>query len=206
MSADEFKLKCVHSVFVDLSRIDFLWPSLEEDIARKRFRSILRLNILLSTINSGGHPTLRWKTSNPSNAKEIKPGYSLLKYVTTILVRHSEIIAAMAHKTSPSPSSAGSFSEPGPYQVDVMRTNSLRQSEPASRTVQTNQGEDLPPAITAVANPETVRGKDPHFKTASPGVNCLEVPGNSHLICDPNEPPVLESFLKIRRAIHYHFA
>jgi hypothetical protein len=111
-------------------------------------------------------------------------------------VRHSEIIAAMAHKI-PSPSSAGSFSEPAPYQVDVMRTvlaNSLRQSEPASRTIQTDQGEDLPPAITAADNPETVRGKDPHFKTASPGVNCLEVPGNSHLIRDFNEPRVLESF------------
>jgi hypothetical protein len=30
----------------------------ELEDARKRFRSVLRLNILLSTINGGGHPTL----------------------------------------------------------------------------------------------------------------------------------------------------
>jgi hypothetical protein len=200
-----YLLICLELIF----SVATTWRRTEEDSARKRFRSILRLNILLSTINSGGHPTLRWKTSNPPKAKEIKPGYSLLKYVTTILVRNSEIIAAMAHKTSPSPLSAGPFSEPAPYQVNVVRTvlaNSPRQSEPASGTVQTDQGEDLPPAVTAVANPETIKGKDPHFKTASPGVNCLEVPGNSHLIRDFNEPPVLKSFLKIRRAIHYHFA
>jgi len=171
------------------------------DNAHKRFRSVLQLNILLATINGAGHPTLQWKTSDPPDAKKTKSGYSLLKCVTTILVRNSEIIAAMAHKTGPSPSSIGSFPEPAPYQVNIMRTvlaGSLRQDEPASRTVQTDQGEALCPAITAVANPETVRGKDPYFKMASPSVNCLEVPGKSHLIRDPNGPRVLESFLKIR--------
>ena len=101
----------------------------------------------------------------------------------------------------PSLSSTDSFPGPAPYQVNEMCTalaGSLKQGEPASRTVQTDQGEALCPAITAVANPETVRGKDPYFKMASPSVNCLEVPGKSHLIRDSNEPRVLESFLKIR--------
>jgi hypothetical protein len=166
------------------------------DNAHKQFGSVLRLNILLATINGAGHPTLRWKTSDPPDAKKTKSGYSLLKYVTTILVRNSEIIAAMAHKTGPSPSSTDSFPEPAPYQVNVMCTVLAR--EPVSRTVQTDQGEALCPAITAVANLETVRGKDPYFKMASPSVNCLEVPGKSHLKRDSNELRVLESFLKIR--------
>jgi len=130
----------------------------ELDDARKRFRSVLRLNILLSTINGGGHPTLQWNTSAPPKKRENKLEYDLLKYVTTILVRNTEIIAAVAHKTHPS--SAVSFSHPVSYQVDVIRTeqlmNSLRKDGLASGTDQTDQGEALLSAFTAVANPYTL--------------------------------------------------
>jgi len=126
----------------------------ELEDARKRFRSVLRLNILLSTINGRGHPTLRWRASKPPEKRENKSGYDLLKYVTTILMRDTEVIAAMAH---PSSSSAGSFlPQPVSYQVNIMRTeqpaNSLRQDGLASGTGQNDQGEALPSAFNAVAN------------------------------------------------------
>jgi hypothetical protein len=81
----------------------------ELDNARKRFRSILRLNILLATINGNGHPTLQWKASAPPKKRETKAEYDLLKYVTVILVRDSEIVAAVAYETGCSSSSASSF-------------------------------------------------------------------------------------------------
>jgi hypothetical protein len=78
--------------------------------------------------------------------------------------------------------------------------NSLRQDGLASRTGQTVQGEDPPLALTAVANPYTLRDsdEDPYFETASPGVNCLIVPGKSHFIMhDAKETTFLERILKI---------
>ena len=152
---------------------------------RKRFRSVLRLNILLSTINGFGHPTLRWKASIPPKEQKPKPDYALLKYVTSILVRNSEIIAAMAHKPSPSPSS-GPFSEPALYQVNIMRTeqpsSSLQQGELAFRTCQNDQGDALASAFTTVANPYTAQDsdKDPYFEKVLPSINCLVVTGESH--------------------------
>jgi hypothetical protein len=117
----------------------------ELEDARKLFRSVLRLNILLSTINGCGHPTLEWNASAPPKKRENKSGYDLLKYVITILVRNSEVVAAVAHKTHPS--SAGSFSHPASYQVDVMcteqLTNSLRKDELASGMGQIDQSEAL---------------------------------------------------------------
>ena len=173
----------------------------ELEDARKRFRSVLRLNILLSTINGGGHPTLRWRASKPPQKRENKSGYNLLKYVTTILVRDTEVIAAMAH---PSSSSAGSFSQPASYQVNVMHTeqpaNSLRQDRLSSGTGQTDQGEALPSAFTTVANTFTERNsrKDPYFEMAPSGVNCLIIPGKSHLYQGgDNEMVPLEKFLMI---------
>jgi hypothetical protein len=170
--------------------------------ARKRFRSVLRLSILLSTINSNGHPTLKWNASDPPEKRENKSGYDLLKYVTTILVRNSEVVAAVAHKAHSS--STGSFSHPASYQVDVMRTekpaNSLRQDGLASGTGQTDQGEALFSAFTAVANPYIPRDsdEDPYFKKKPPGVNCLMVPGESHFkMDDAKEDTYLERILKI---------
>jgi hypothetical protein len=169
--------------------------------ARKRFRSVLRLNILLSTINSGGHPTLQWEASALPEKQETKSVYDLLKCLTTILVCDTEIIAAVAH---PSSSSAGSFPPTASYQVNVMRTeqpaNSLQQDGLASGTGQTDQGEALPLAFTAVANTFTKRNshKDPYFKTAASGVNCLIVPGKSHLYQgNDDETLPLEKFLMI---------
>jgi hypothetical protein len=128
-------------------------------------------------------------------------GYDLLKYVTTILVRNTEVIAAIAHRSS---SSAGSFPHPTSYQVNVMCTeqpvNSLPQDVLASGTDQIYQGEALPSAFTAVANPFTERNsrKDPYFETAPAGVNCLIIPGNSHLHKDNDDEMLpLERFLKI---------
>ena len=169
--------------------------------ARKRFRPVLRLNILLSTINSGGHPTLQWEASALPEKQETKSVYDLLKCLTTILVRDTEIIAAVAH---PSSSSASSFPQTASYQVNVMCTeqpaNSLRQDGLASGTGQTDQGEALPSAFTAVANTFTKRNshKDPYFKTAASGVNCLIVPGKSHLYQgNDDETLPLEKFLMI---------
>ena len=171
--------------------------------ARKRFRSVLRLNILLSTINGRGHPTLRWRASKPPGKRDNKSGYDLLKYITTILVRNTEVIAAIAHRSS---SSAGPFPHPTSYQVNVMRTeqpaNSLPKDVLASGTGQTDQGEALPSAFTAVANTFTERNsrKDPYFEKAPAGVNCLIVPGNSHLHEDDDDDAEvlpLEKFLKI---------
>jgi hypothetical protein len=169
--------------------------------ARQRFRSVLRLNILLSTINNG-HPTLQWKASDPPEKRENQSGYDLLKYVTTILVRNSEVVAAVAHKAHPS--STGSFSHPASYQVDVMRTekpaNSLRQDGLASGTCQTDQGEALFSAFNAVANPYIPRDsdEDPYFKKKPPGVNCLMVPGESHFkMDDAKEDTYLERILNI---------
>lgn len=168
--------------------------------ARKRFRSVLRLNILLSTINGRGHPTLRWKASAAPKQRGNKSSYDLLKYVTTILVRDADVIAAVAHLSS---SCAGSFSQPASYQINVMRTEqpakSLRQDGLASGTGQTDQGEALPSTLTAVANTFTKRWsrKDPYFETMPPGVNCRIVPGNSHLYDDDETLP-LKKFLMIR--------
>jgi hypothetical protein len=170
------------------------------DDARKRFRSVLRLNILLSTINGRGHPTLRWRPSKLEDKRKNKSGYDLLKYVTTILVRNTEVVAAMSH---PASSSAGPSPQPVSYQVNVMRTEqpakSLRQDGLASGTGQTDQGEALPSAFTAVANTFTEGNsrKDPYFKTPS-GVNCLIVPGTSHLYQgDGDKQLPLEKFLMI---------
>jgi hypothetical protein len=130
-------------------------------------------------------------------------GHDLLKYVTTILVHNSEVIAAVAHKTHPS--SAGSFSYPVSYQVDVMRTeqltNSLRKDGLASGMGQTDQGEALPSVFTAVDNPYTPpdSDEDPYFEMVPPGVNCLMVPGKSHFMMmhDAKEATYLERILKI---------
>lgn len=125
--------------------------------------------------------------------------HSLLKYVTTILVRNYDIIAAMAHKNTPPLSSAATFSEAPAYQINILRTQPL-----ASGTFQTDQDEALPAAITAVANPTTMQEyrngpyKDLYFQTVSPTVNCLEVPGKCHILPPSNKSRMLESFLKIR--------
>jgi hypothetical protein len=78
---------------------------------------------------------------------------------------------------------------------------SLRQDGLASGTGQTDQGEALPSAFTAVANTFTKRNscKDPYFETAPSGVNCKIVPGNSHLYenDDYDEILPLEKFLMI---------
>jgi hypothetical protein len=58
-------------------------------------------------------------------------------------------------------------------------TNSLRKDGLASGMGQTDQGEALLSAFTAVANPYTPRdsNKDTYFETEPPGVDCLmEVP------------------------------
>jgi hypothetical protein len=165
--------------------------------ARKRFRSVLRLNILLATVNGDGHPTLQWDASAPPKKRERKSEYDLLKYITVILVRNSEVVAAVAHETRRSSLSATSFSPPPTYQVNVIRTehpvNCLEEDELVSRTDHGN-------AFTAVANPYTPRGsdKDPYFETEPPDVNCLIVPGISHLsTSDTGEASFLESILKI---------
>jgi hypothetical protein len=172
----------------------------ELEDAHKRFRSVLRLNILLSTINGGGHPTLQWDASAPPKKRKNKSGYDLLKYVTTILVRDTEVIATMAH---PASSSAGPSPQPVSYQINVMRTEqpakSLRQDGLASGTGPNDQGEALPSAFTAVPNTFTEGNprKDPYFKTPS-GVNCLIVPGKSHLYQgDGDKELALEKFLMI---------
>lgn len=91
----------------------------ELENARRRFRSVLSLNILLSTIIRG-HATLEWETDPPNDNQIEKPEYSLLKYVAAILVRDIDVIAAMAHKTKASLSSTDVSSTPAPYQVNVM--------------------------------------------------------------------------------------
>jgi hypothetical protein len=168
--------------------------------ARKRFRSVLRLNILLATVNGDGHPTLRWDASATPKKRETRSEYDLLKYITVILVRNSEVVAAVAHETGCSSSSASSFSPPPTYQINVIRTehpaNCLKEDELVSRTDQTDHGK----AFTAVANPYTPRGSDtdPYFETEPPDVNCLIVPGNSHLmISDTVETTFLRTILKI---------
>ena len=78
--------------------------------------------------------------------------------------------------------------------------NSLPQDVLASGMGQTDQGEALPSAFTAVANTFTNRNsrKDPYFETAPAGVNCLIVPGNSHLYQgNDDETLPLEKFLRI---------
>lgn len=168
--------------------------------ARKRFRSVLRLNILLATVNGDGHPTLQWDASAPPKKRERKSEYDLLKYITVILVRNSEVVAAVAHETGRSLSSASSFLPPPTYQVNVIRTehpaNCLTEDELVSRTDRTHHGK----VFTAVANPYTPRGSntDSYFETEPPDVNCLIVPGNSHLmISDMVETTFLRTILKI---------
>ena len=124
--------------------------------ARKRFRSVLWLNILLATVNGDGHLTLKWDASAPPKKRERKSEYDLLKYITVILVRNSEVVAAVAHKTGRSSSSASSSSPPPTYQVNVICTehpaNCLKEDELVSRTGQTDHGK----AFTAVANHEAL--------------------------------------------------
>ena len=168
--------------------------------ARKRFRSVLRLNILLATINSDGHPTLRWDASAPPKKRESKSEFDLLKYITAILVRNSEVVAAIAHETGRTSSSASSFSPPPSYQVNVLRTehhaNCMKGDELVSRTGQADHCQ----AFTAVANSYAPRGSqtDPYFETEPPDVNCLIVPGKSHLATpDTMEATFLRRILKI---------
>lgn len=214
--ADELKFRhvrgvCILSICLELT---FSGPpfgdSIERDKcphmgnrlenARKRFRSVLRLNILLATVNGDGHPTLRWDASAPPKKREIKSEYDLLKYITVILVRNSKVVAAVAHETGCSSSSASSFLPPPTYQVNVIRTehpaNCLKEDELVSRTGQTDRGK----AFTAVANSYTPQGSDtdPYFETEPPDVNCSIVPGNSHfIISDTVETTFLRSILKI---------
>jgi hypothetical protein len=192
-----------------LPRIDILRPAREEESphignesanAHKQFRSVLRLCILVSTINGNGHPTLRWRTSDPQ-PQEKTPDYALLKYVTAILVRDVEIIAAMAHKPKVS---AGSFSAAAPYRVNVMRTDSpasCPRQDKISGTIQNDQGVALPQTFTAVANPRTEgdSDEDPYFKTVPDDIDCLVVTGESHFLAsNTQQNPFIQRVLKIR--------
>jgi len=172
-------------IFRFVPELTFSLASTEEDQspqvaelenARRRFRSVLSLNILLSTIIRGD-ATLEWETDPPNDNQIEKPEYSLLKYVAAILVRDIDVIAAMAHKTKASLSSTDVSSTPAPYQVNVMRTDQRR--EPAPGTGQTDQGQALSSTVTAIANPTIPRGQttDPYFCKIPPPVNCLVLSG-----------------------------
>jgi hypothetical protein len=117
-------------------------------------------------------------------------------------VRDVEIIAAMAHKPKVS---AGSFSAPAPYRVNIMRTDSPascpRQDKITSGTSQNDQGVALPPTLTAVANPRTEGDshEDPYFKTVRDDIDCLVVTGESHFLAyNTQENPFIQRVLKIK--------
>lgn len=111
----------------------------------------------------------------------------LLKYITTILVRNIEIIAAVAHEPRVSRAANGTVANPTAYQVDVISTNQpenpVQQGELASGTSKNDRS-----AFTAIANPRTVTPPpggpqnyiDPYFDNAPPGIDCKIVTGKPH--------------------------
>jgi len=177
---------------------------------RRRFRSVLRLCILVLTINYG-HPTLRWEPSiRPPKPRSKSLQESLLKYITTILVRNIEIVAAVAHEPCVSHAADGTFANPTAYQVDVMSTNqpeSPVQAELASGTSKNDRGKSTSPsAFTAVANPPTVTPPpggppkyiDPYFENTPPGIDCKIVTGKPHKLSgDGKETSIWVLALKI---------
>jgi len=191
-------------MFINFPGIDFLcghWlpmlfgDSAEEDPARRnklirKWRTVLALNILVSTINANGHPTFSWMPSTQPN--EEPKQHSLLKYLVAMLVRDNEIVAAVAHL--PKISTAA---QSGGFQVNIME--GVKNAQP-------------PAAFTAVANPHTVpppRQKqtrsrklpeqDPYFANVSPDIDCRVVNGMTHIVDSNNEETTLwASILKIR--------
>ena len=119
--------------------------------------------------------------------------YGLPKYFTTILMRDVKAHTFLA--------SASSFPQPPSYQVNVMHTEqpekSLWQDGLAFRTGQTDKG-------GAKRNSR----KYPYFEMVPPGVNCVIIPGKSHLYEDDDNDKTLpwEKFLMILWDPHYHFA
>jgi hypothetical protein len=93
-------------------------PARRNELERK-WRTVLALNILVSTINGHGHPIFFWKPSiQPQEDRTKSFQHSLLKYIVAILVRKNEIIAAVAHKPKVSTNA-----QPGAYQVNIMGAN-----------------------------------------------------------------------------------
>ena len=183
-----------------------LGDSAEEDPAgrnelTRKWRTILGLNILVSTINGNGHPTFSWKPS--TQLKQEPRQHSLLKYLVAMLMRDNEIIAAVAHQPNVST-----------FHVNVMGAKlpeaPLQRSGLASGMGQNDQGTPPPTAFTAVANPNTVKSRgeektcpgnspenDPHFSTVSPDVDCLVVvTGKTHIV--EEDTTLWASILKIR--------
>ncbi|KIM81235.1 hypothetical protein PILCRDRAFT_787885 [Piloderma croceum F 1598] len=92
---------------------------------------------------------------------------SLLKYITTILMRNTEIVAAVAHKRHISSATDSTFANPRAYQVDVMSTN---------------QPENTPPSIDC----KIVTGK-PHKLGGNNIETSIWVLALKILSCDPLE-------------------
>jgi hypothetical protein len=174
-------------------------PAMRKKLARK-WRTVLGLNVLVSTINGNGHPTFIWKpSSRPKQEPRKSLQHSLLKYIVSILVRNNEIVAAVAHKPNVS-----TTAQSGAYQVNIM--SSTRQNAAPLQQV------SLPTAFTAVANPHNVKpprrveprsGKppeqDPYFANAPPDIDCLVVTGESHILDSNSEDATLWArILKIR--------
>ena len=134
-----------------------------------------------------------------------------MKYITTILVRNIEIVAAVAHEPRVSRAADGTLANPTAYQVDVISTNQLespvQQGELASGTSKNDRDKSISPsAFTSVANPRTVTRPpggpqkyiDPHFEDTPPGIDCKIVTGKPHKLSgDGKETSIWVLALKI---------
>ena len=172
----------------------------------RQWRTVLALNILVSTINGNGHPNFSWK---PSTQPGEPTQHSLLKYIVAMLVRNTEIVAAMAHK----PKHFTNAQSKGLH-VNIMGAKSpaapLQPSGLASRMGRNDQDMFSPTAFTAVANPHTVRPppgtgphtrktpqQDPYFATVSSDIDCLIVSGKSHIFDSSSDATLWARILKI---------
>jgi hypothetical protein len=145
---------------------------MEEDLknAHKHFRTVLACATLVATINGGGQSQLVLEDQAEENHLR-----SLLSFVPAVLVRDTEVIAAVAH--GPHPHKSASSAASGSLHVNIV------QNAPLSGPSAQDKLEAFPTAITAVANPYADhRNGDPYFKKGTPGPDCLIVTsGRSHL-------------------------
>jgi hypothetical protein len=154
-----------------------------EDV-RGQYRTILSLTRLFATINNHGKPTLAepnapWKPFDDS----ANQGHDLvLNAIVTLLVRKSEIAAAMVHHDDGTPTLASEPSgcEPSDSSefFDLPKDEVSEEDGGRTEAIQSVQGSEFLRRIIIVANPDR---RDRYIDRENP-LQCLLVDrGKSHM-------------------------